>query len=61
MPDKKQQEGWMQRLLGEEPPTHMDGPTDKEIAMARLEAERKKAQSQKGEKQPAGERRNPGH
>lgn len=47
MPDKKQQEGWMQRLLGEEPPTHMDGPTDKEIAMARLEADRK-MQPQRG-------------
>ena len=44
MPDTKKQEGWMQRLFGEEPATHMDGPTDKEIFMAKLEAERKKAQ-----------------
>lgn len=51
MPDTKMHEGWIQsmglREMGEEPATHMDGPTDKEIAMARLEAERKKAQSQR--------------
>lgn len=47
MPDTKKQEGWIQRLLGEEPATHMDGPTDKEIFMAKLEAERKKAQRQR--------------
>lgn len=35
------------RLMGEEPPTHMDGPTDKEIAMARLEADRR-MQPQRG-------------
>lgn len=34
--------GWSNSLgLHEEPPTHMDGPTDKEIAMARLEADRR--------------------
>ena len=51
MPDTKMHEGWIQsmglREMGEEPATHMDGPTGKEIAMARLEAERKKAQSQR--------------
>ncbi len=51
MPDTKMHEGWIQSLLsrelGEEPATHMDGPTDKEIAMARLEAE-KKMQPQRG-------------
>lgn len=51
MPDTKMHEGWIQsmglREMGEEPATHMDGPTDKEIAMAKLEAERKKAQSQR--------------
>lgn len=51
MPDTKMHEGWMQsmglRAMGEEPPTHMDGPTDKEIAMARLEADRK-MQPQRG-------------
>ena len=51
MPDTKMHEGWIQsmglREMGEEPATHMDGPTDKEIAMARLEAERKKAQRQR--------------
>lgn len=51
MPDTKMHEGWIQsmglREMGEEPATHMDGPTDKEIAMAKLEAERKKAQRQR--------------
>lgn len=51
MPDTKMHEGWIQsmalREMGEEPATHMDGPTDKEIAMAKLEAERKKAQHQR--------------
>lgn len=51
MPDTKMHEGWIQsmglREMGEEPATHMDGPTDKEIAMAKMEAERKKAQRQR--------------
>lgn len=37
----------MIRLMGEEPATHMDGPTEREIAMARLEAD-KRNQSKRG-------------
>ena len=52
MPDiHSMHSGWSSSLglreFGEEPPTHMDGPTDKEIEMARLEAD-KRSQPKRG-------------